>query len=417
MQRRLDLWLGQHVTKLLGALSELEKSAELEGMAKGIAFQIAESLGVLERARVADEVKNLAQDGRATLRKMGVRFGAYHLYLPALIKPAPRALAAQLWALKNGGTEGVKGLDEVPYLASSGRTSFVADASVPKGFYRAAGFRVCGERAVRVDILERLADLIRPAIAYRPGTTPGDPPAGTADNDGFVVTVGMTSLAGCSGEAFGTILKSLGYVLDRRAGPAITVPLVPKAATAPIQAPAPVHDKPAEGDGTSEGSDDATSPADAGDAPAVPPEVDAEAAARPAISSEQQSELVAAALEGGAIEAIEPLAVGEPPAPPAAAAAEPTEIAVPLAANADATPRSDELLPVEAAEPKTPPSRSPRSSRRRRRTSRRRTGRPRKTRRPRKTSRLTETRRLRRARQSQTAARSRTAKRYRSKCR
>ncbi len=146
------------------------------------------------------------------------------------MKPAPRALAAQLWALRHGGVETVKGLDEVPHLAASGRTSFQADQEVPKGLYRAAGFKVCGVRAVRVDILERLADLIRPAIAYRPGTTPGMPPSGTADNDGFVTTVQMTSLAGCSGEDFASILKALGYVLDRRPGPAITVPLLPAAA-------------------------------------------------------------------------------------------------------------------------------------------------------------------------------------------
>ena len=236
VQRRLDLWLGQHVKKLLGPCKELEAGEGLEGIARGVAFQIGEALGVLERSKVAEELKTLPQDARAALRKVGVRFGAYHIYLPALVKPAPRALAAQLWALKNGGSEVVKGVDDVPHLAASGRTSFVADPAVPRGFYRAAGFRVCGERAVRVDILERLADLIRPAIAYRPGTTAGDPPAGTADGDGFVVTVGMTSLAGCSAEAFGSILKSLGYVLDRRPGPAITVPLVPKAATEPVQA-------------------------------------------------------------------------------------------------------------------------------------------------------------------------------------
>ncbi len=115
-------------------------------------------------------MKTLPQDARAALRKFGVRFGAYHLYLPQLVKPAPRALAAQLWALRQGGVEVVKGLDDVPHLAASGRTSFPADAEVPKGLYRAAGFRVCGDRAVRVDILERLADLIRPAIAYRAGS-------------------------------------------------------------------------------------------------------------------------------------------------------------------------------------------------------------------------------------------------------
>ena len=235
VQRRLDLWLAQHIKKHLGPLMDLETGDGLEGIVRGIAFQVAEALGVLERSRVADDMKTLDQAARSTLRKLGLRFGAYHIYLPALVKPAPRALAAQLWALRHGGVETVKGLDEVPHLAASGRTSFQADQDVPKGLYRAASFRVCGVRAVRVDILERLADLIRPAIAYRPGTTPGMPPSGTADNDGFVTTVQMTSLAGCSGEDFASILKALGYVLDRRPGPAITVPLLPAAPVEPLK--------------------------------------------------------------------------------------------------------------------------------------------------------------------------------------
>ena len=338
VQRRLDLWIAQHVKKLLGPLKDLETGEGMEGIARGIAFQIGEALGVLERSKVSEELKTLPQEARASLRKLGVRFGAYHLYLPALVKPAPRALSAQLWALKNGGVEGVKGLDEVPHLASSGRTSFVADQAVPKGFYRAAGFRVCGERAVRVDILERLADLIRPAIAYRPGTTPGDPPAGAADNDGFVVTVGMTSLAGCSGEAFGAILKSLGYVLDRRAGPPITVPLVPKAATEPVQAAPPVAAEGAEApaaDHAAVGQTDEGTSVEAA-APVVSEPVQSELESR--VSLARQSELIAAALEGGALEAIEPL--------PARAQAEP--------ADQDAHAAPDEIVPQHASDDPMP---------------------------------------------------------------
>jgi ATP-dependent RNA helicase SUPV3L1/SUV3 len=238
VQRRLDLWLAQHVKKLLGLLLELEKGDGLEGIARGIGFRIAETLGVLERVQVADDVKNLPQDARAALRKLGVRFGAYHLYVPALLRPAPRAFAAQLWALQNGGVEGNSQAD-VPYLAASGRTSFIADKHVPKGFYRAAGFHVCGERAVRVDILERLADLIRAAVSYRPGNTPGEPPPGAADGDGFVVTVAMTSLAGCAGESFASILRALGYVSEQRKGPAISmVPVAPAAAEPAADNPA-----------------------------------------------------------------------------------------------------------------------------------------------------------------------------------
>ena len=227
---RLDAWLKAHVTRLLGPLIEIETAADLTGLAKGIGFQVVEALGVLERARVAQEMRTLDQDGRGALRRHGVRFGAYHLFLPALLKPAPRTLAAQLWALQNGGLE-QRGLDEIGHLAGSGRTSIKVDPEIAKGLYRAAGFRVCGGRAVRVDILERLADLIRPAVAYRPGTTPGAPPPGTADKDGFVATVGMTSLVGCSGEDFASILTSLGYAAETRPGPAITVPLLPAAAT------------------------------------------------------------------------------------------------------------------------------------------------------------------------------------------
>ncbi|GGC50488.1 helicase-related protein [Chelatococcus reniformis] len=236
VQARLELWLKAHVAKLLGPLFALEEAADLTGLARGIAFQVVEALGVLERSRVVQDVKALDQAGRAQLRKHGLRFGAYHIYAPQLLKPAPRALSVQLWALKHGGPV-AKGVDDLPHLAASGRTSIPVDPEIDRQLYRAAGFRVCGNRAVRVDMLERLADLIRPAVTYRPGVTPGDPPSGAADGDGFVVTVSMTSLVGCSGEDFGSILRSLGYVADRRRGPAITVPLVPKAAVTPAAAP------------------------------------------------------------------------------------------------------------------------------------------------------------------------------------
>ncbi|WP_142113848.1 helicase-related protein [Bosea sp. AK1] len=251
VEGRLNLWLKNHVTRLLGAVQILEAAENVTGIARGIAYQAAEALGVLERAKVGDEMKALDQEGRAALRQLGIRFGAFHIYMPALLKPAPRALAAQLWALKHGGPE-TAGLDDIAHLAASGRTSFPVDKAVPKGLYRAAGYRVCGERAVRVDILERLADLIRPAIAYRPGVTQGVPPTGAADQDGFVATGAMTSLVGCAGEDFASILRSLGYVSVKRPGPAITVPLAPPpAATEPAQpVVAPATEAGAEGAAT-----------------------------------------------------------------------------------------------------------------------------------------------------------------------
>src|SRR5262245_1806923 len=217
VQARLDLWLKANIERLLGPLGALARAEDITGLARGIAFQLVEALGVLERHKVADDVKSLDQEARALLRKYGVRFGAYHIYLPALLKPAPRVLAMQLWAVKQASPD-TKGLDELPQLAASGRTSFPVDKEVPKSLYRTIGYRVCGERALRVDILERLADLIRSALAWRPGVAAASPP-GAIDGAGFVVTGAMTSLAGSSGEDFASILRSLGYRMERRPKP------------------------------------------------------------------------------------------------------------------------------------------------------------------------------------------------------
>jgi ATP-dependent RNA helicase SUPV3L1/SUV3 len=230
VQTRLDLWIKAHIEKLLGALVALGAAEDVTGIARGIAFQLIEALGVLERHRVAEEVKGLDQPARATLRKYGVRFGAYHIYVPQLLKPAPRALATQLFALKQDNPE-VPGLEDIQHLAASGRTSIPVNKEIPKPLYRAAGYRVCGERAVRVDILERLADLIRPALAWRENA-PGIKPPGALDGTGFTVTVGMTSLVGSSGEDFASILRALGYRMERRPKP--PEPLVE--ATTPVEA-------------------------------------------------------------------------------------------------------------------------------------------------------------------------------------
>src|SRR5689334_5313844 len=234
VQTRLDLWLKTHIEKLLAPLFSLTAAEDVTGMARGVAYQLVESLGVLERQKVAEEVKGLDQPARATLRKYGVRFGAYHIYLPALLKPAPRSLATQLWAVKHEGAD-AKGVSDLLHLAASGRTSIPVDKDTPKALYRTAGYRICGERAVRVDILERLADLIRPALSWREGA-PGPKPDGVFDGRSFVVTGAMSSLTGASGEDFASILRSLGYRMDRKPKPADAAPTAAADGTTTTQA-------------------------------------------------------------------------------------------------------------------------------------------------------------------------------------
>ena len=101
VESRLTAWLSNHVATLLKPLIDLAGDQALSGMARGIAFRLVENLGILERRAVLEDVRGLTQDERAGLRRHGVRFGAYHIYIPVLLKPAPSTLLAQLWALKH----------------------------------------------------------------------------------------------------------------------------------------------------------------------------------------------------------------------------------------------------------------------------------------------------------------------------
>ena len=282
VEARLDAFVKSHLEKLLGPLFVLSAAEDVTGIARGVAFQLAEALGVLERQKVAEDVKGLEQPARASLRKYGVRFGAYHIYIPALLKPGPRALAAQLWALAHDGPQ-AKGLDDLLHLAGSGRTSIPVNREIDAALYGTAGYRVSGERAVRVDILERLADLIRPALSWREGA-PGTKPPGAVAGGGFTVVNGMTSLTGASGEDFASILRSLGYRMERRPKPA---------EPAPAAAPAEQVATPVE----------TASPAESNPEVQAPSVVEGEAAAResaPEVSHDAVQEPVEAALQPAA---------------------------------------------------------------------------------------------------------------------
>ncbi len=211
VQTRVDRFVAYQIEQHLKPLADLAVGDGLLGPAKGLAYRLHEALGIIKRKDVAEEAKALDQDARAALRKMGVRFGAYHIFLPALLKPAPATLSTLLWALKNDAKD-KPGYGDVVTALAAGRTSVVADASFEREFYRLSGFRVLGKRAVRIDILERLADLIRPALAWNPGSGPR--PAGAYDGARFVVTPAMMSILGATSEDMTEILRGLGYRSD-----------------------------------------------------------------------------------------------------------------------------------------------------------------------------------------------------------
>lgn len=205
---RAERFVNYQIETLLKPLVDLKGAEQLTGIGKGIAFRLVEEYGLINRREIADDVKSLDQEGRSALRKLGVRFGAYHVFVPALLKPGPASLVTLLWALIHDGKDKA-GFGDIVHALAAGRTSVVVNQSFDRAFYKLAGFRILGRRAVRVDILERLADLIRPALGWRVGT--GMRPDGAWDGSAFLVTPAMMSILGATADDMEEILKGLGY--------------------------------------------------------------------------------------------------------------------------------------------------------------------------------------------------------------
>ena len=250
VQGRLEKFLSRYIEKVVEPLIKLEEGEGLSGTSRGIAFRLVETLGVLPREDVVAEVKGLSQEERALLRKFGVRFGAFNIFVPLLLKPAATELRLLLWGLGKA-KEGRFELATLPQPPGQGLTSAAFDRSTPRGFYGVCGYRICGPRVVRIDMLERLADMIRDRVFWRPRFPEEPRPQGSVEGGGFQIVPDMMSLVGCSGEEFASILLSLGFRMQKRkakkpAPAAETTPAteVPATETAPASDPPPAESDP-----------------------------------------------------------------------------------------------------------------------------------------------------------------------------
>ncbi len=216
---RVQKFLERHIAGLLQPLINLVEDENISGLAKGVGFQLVEKLGVLARNDVASDIKALDQAARSSLRKHGIRFGAFHIFIPVLLKPAATQLRLLLWALQQEKTGNIS-FDKLPEVPGQGLTSAQIEENEQQaglaGYYLTAGFKVCGSRIVRVDMLERLGDMIRERVFWRPVSELQTRPEGSVEGGGFSVVPDMMSLVGCSGDVFSGILRALDFKAETR---------------------------------------------------------------------------------------------------------------------------------------------------------------------------------------------------------
>ena len=192
VKRRLQHFIDRKIAALFEPLLALSKDETMTGLARGFAFQLVENFGILPRAQVAEDVKSLDQDARGALRKHGIRFGQFTIFMPLMLKPAPTRLRLVLWSLS-------KDLSEFPESPPPGLVTIPVEADAPAGADTMSGYRNAGKRAIRIDMLERLADMLRAEDS----------------RGGFEAKPDMLSITGMTLEQFADLMEGLGYKAEK----------------------------------------------------------------------------------------------------------------------------------------------------------------------------------------------------------
>jgi len=153
--RRLEAYVAAETSRRLAALKRLKAAiadGQLKGLARGVAYQLVEQFGVVDRRRAETQLRALSRSERRTLKGLGVRFGAFSLYLPALLAP-PAALVGAIFAelARPGWRPAIDALSPLPH------------PHPPPEALSLRGLRSVAGMAAPVGALERLDALARAA--------------------------------------------------------------------------------------------------------------------------------------------------------------------------------------------------------------------------------------------------------------
>ena len=196
IQTRLDKWVAERIAARLEPLLALRNAMAakagtehaLPAAARGIAHQLLESFGSLDRASIAlpDDIRPLLR----ALKIFGVWFGRRTIYLSKMLRPEAASLLALLWSVWNK-------LEKMPAPPQPGLTSFANDGNLPAPFLAAAGFRIVAKRAIRLDMLDRLEEELEKGAASG------------AQAESLLPK--LVSLLGCSNDELREVLSELGW--------------------------------------------------------------------------------------------------------------------------------------------------------------------------------------------------------------
>ena len=154
--RRLEAFVAEAARPAFASLDRLRQAADgegLKGLARGLAYQLVEAAGAIPRRDAEEYIRALYRAERRTLRDLGVRFGAFTIYVEDLVAPETRWLRDIFADLA------------APDWRPDGALAPLPRAPLPKEALAYRGLRALAGGAADIETLERIGDISRAAEA------------------------------------------------------------------------------------------------------------------------------------------------------------------------------------------------------------------------------------------------------------
>lgn len=183
LQDALELWLEEQLAPIapLRALEDAATDPEAGTEVRALLLTLADRNGTTRREDAG--LAHVPKEKRPFLRRLGVTIGSLDVFVPALLKPAPRQLLHAL------------GLDPRPVREAMEAVIDLADRPP-------AGYRRAGKQAIRIDMAEKL---FRAAHEQRAKAPQGK------DVRGFAVDTALATSMGLLPESFRSLMKDAGF--------------------------------------------------------------------------------------------------------------------------------------------------------------------------------------------------------------
>ena len=185
LEEALQVWLEQNLAPLapLQALQEAANDPEAGTEVRALLLTLADRGGMVRREDAG--LAHVPKEKRPFLRRLGVTIGSLDVYMPALLKPAPRRLLRALGVDRRDVREAM-------------------EAVIDGSQHLPAGYRRAGKQAIRIDMAEKL---FRAAHEQRAKS------ANARDEGarGFPVDMALATSMGLSPEGFRSLMKDAGF--------------------------------------------------------------------------------------------------------------------------------------------------------------------------------------------------------------